>query len=532
MKNLIYLSKESKQSPNVIPHLIRYFNAIKLLRVWGHGERSRIIVRLADWPLTPLRLTGRQPLSPNLMTLIRYLIPHSSPLKLKPFHYLLVFLLICMSTSCEKFLDIKPDKKLAVPSDKLSNLKLLLDDTFTMNQQYPSMGEVASDNVYIHDSMWESVYQASATAGNSYLWNTDVFNDSESNDWSASYAAVFNANLALEGTAIIQKNAANEAEWNQVKGSALFFRAYAFYALLQEFAKPYQAATAAQDPGIVLKLNTDINERSRRASLEQCYDQLVRDLEQAAALLPVNTAFKTEPSRPAAYAMLARTLLTMSEYSKALEYAEKSIQLYPTLMDFSTLDPSAPYPVPMYNQEVIFHATLMVDRAHVYPYGRIDGKLYDQYADNDLRKTLFFEKHGPDDIAYRGSYDGSYSPFGGIASDEVYLIAAECYVRTGNKDKGLDMLNTLLAKRWDNTFTPLSAGTDQQALEVVLTERRKELLLRNLRWTDLNRLNFEPAFQKTIEKVSLGKTYLLTPQKRYVFFIPQLVIDASGMAQN
>jgi hypothetical protein len=70
-----------------------------------------------------------------------------------------------------------------------------------------------------------------------------------------------------------------------------------------------------------------------------------------------------------------------------------------------------------------------------YPYGRIDEKLYEQYSDNDLRKTLFFENHGPDEIAHRGNYDGSYTPFGGIANDEVYLISAEYYGRIARKEE-------------------------------------------------------------------------------------------------
>ena len=451
---------------------------------------------------------------------------------MKAYTYLILIFLGCLNLSCEKFLDVKPDKQLAVPSDKLSNLKLLLDHTDIMNLQYPNMGEAASDNVYIHDSMWQAVYQVLATSCNSYLWNEEVFNDSDRNDWSVSYAVVFQANLALEGTTIIKKEAANEAEWNQVRGSALFFRAYAFYALLQEFAKPFDVASAEQDPGIVIKLITDINEKSKRASVQQSYQQVLSDLEEAAILLPVKTTFKTEPSRPAAFAMLARTFLTMREYGKALEFAEKAMQLYPTLLDYKSLDAAEPYPLHKYNEEVIFHATIMLDRALAYPYGRIDEKLYKEYAENDLRKSLFFTNHGPDHIQYRGSYDGSYTPFGGIANDEVYLIAAECLARTGNREQALNKLNQLMSNRWDGTFTPFTAATDQEALRIILQERRKELLLRNLRWGDLNRLNAEPAFQKTIEKVSMGKSYLLTPANKFVFPIPLNVIEASGMVQN
>jgi hypothetical protein len=96
----------------------------------------------------------------------------------------------------------------------------------------------------------------------------------------------------------------------------------------------------------------------------------------------------------------------------------------------------------------------------------------------------------------------------------------------------MDLLNQLLAKRCDNTFRPLTAATPEEALKIILDERRKELLLRNLHWGDLNRLNAEPAFQKTIEKVSMDQTYRLTLQDRYVFPIPLNVIEASGIAQN
>lgn len=438
-----------------------------------------------------------------------------------------------MSTACEKFLDIKPDKKLALPSDKLENLKLLLDDTNTMNQQYPSMGEAASDNVYIPDSRWDAVVQVSATSGNAYLWQRDVFNDNERNDWSLPYAVVFKANLVLEGAQEISPGVSDQAEWNMIRGSALFFRAYAFYALLQEFAKPYIAASANQDPGIVLKLNTDINERSKRASVKQCYEQVLRDLNEAAVLLPLTIKYKTEPSRAAATAMLARTFLSMSDYKSALENAEKSIQLYPGLIDYNTLNPALTYPFKRFNEEVIFHASLFLDRAVAYPYARADEKLYNEYGSEDLRRNLFFRKNGPDDIQHRGSYDGSFRPFGGIANDEVYLIAAECLARGSQTEKAMNILNLLLSKRFRKPgFIPLTASTEQEALDIVLKERRKELLFRNLRWGDLNRLNAEPRYRKTIEKVSKGITYSLSPDKGYVFPIPKRVIEASGMSQN
>ncbi|MFP9100715.1 RagB/SusD family nutrient uptake outer membrane protein [Flavobacterium sp. RHBU_24] len=91
--------------------------------------------------------------------------------------------------------------------------------------------------------------------------------------------------------------------------------------------------------------------------------------------------------------------------------------------------------------------------------------------------------------SYWGSYDGSPLPFSGIATDEIYLIKSECLARAGKFTEAMQVLNTLLEKRWiAGTFFPLSA-TGTAALDIILSERRKELVLRGLRWSDLRRLN-------------------------------------------
>lgn len=445
----------------------------------------------------------------------------------------LMIILSCLSLSCEKYLEIKPDKKLAVPSDNLTNLKLLLDDTNKMNQQVPAMGEAASDNIFIRDLQFDAVMQVSVTSVNSYLWQRDVFNDRARNDWALPYAVILNTNLVLEGTEKINPGPSEQQLWNFVKGSALFFRSYAFYTLLQEFAKPYQVSTAAQDPGIVLKLNSDINEVSRRANIKQCYDQIISDLNEAVKLLPELVKYRTEPSKAAAYALLARTYLNMNDYNLSLLNAEKALALFPTLIDYNTLNASLIYPFKRFNDEVIFHASLVQDRALAYPYACADEDLYKEYRTDDLRKTLFFRRNGPGDVRFRGSYVGSLTNFGGIASDELYLIGAECAARTANRTKAMDLINKLAIKRYKQPgFVNFQAATDQQALDLILGERRKELLFRNLRWGDINRLNLDPRYRTNIKKVSKGVTYLLTPEKSYVFPIPLKVIEASGMEQN
>lgn len=435
-------------------------------------------------------------------------------------------------SSCEDFLDVKPDLMLAIPTDRLDNLQRLLDNTTVMNQNYPLAGEVASDNLYIRSADWNAL--SNLTIKNAYAWERDLFNDLDRNDWSYPYQVVFYANLVLEGTEKLTPAPYEQAQRQQIRGSALFFRAHAFYHLLQEFAKPYEEGSAAQSPGVVLRLSSDINERSVRASLQDSYSRVLVDLKAAADLLPEVPVYKTRPSKPAAYALLARSLLLMGQYAEALSYADQALSLHPHLLDYNQLNLQAANPIPSLNGEVIFHSTMMLLPGSYYPAGKVSPALYALYDEEDLRRAAFYRAYGPGDIGFRGSYFGSVINFNGIATDELYLIRAECLARLGQSDAAMEALNTLLETRWvSGTFTPLEAADAEQALHLVLQERRKELPFRGLRWPDLRRLNKDSRFALPLTRELDGATLSLPANDpRYVFPIPQKVIEFSGMPQN
>lgn len=442
-----------------------------------------------------------------------------------------IILLVLSCSACQDFLDIKPDKQRAIPEDKLENLQLLLDNTGVMNNNYPSSGELASDNSYLIPQNWNA---SSVTDRNIYIWEREVFNDFDRNDWTLPYEAVFFANLALEGAAKVPVPAGRQRELDHVRGSALFFRAHAFYCLLQIFAKPYDPATAAQDLGIALRLNANINERSVRASVANCYVQILGDLVESLTLLPETAAYKTRPSIAAAQALLARIHLSMRQYEQALKYANAALSQHNELMDYNDLNTIQRYPFVRFNEEVIFHYWIAYRASIAYPRCRVDTLLYQSYAEGDLRKSAFFIEHAPDVIEFRGSYDGTLLFFGGLATDELYLIRAECRARLNDLEGAMEDLNQLMEQRWEaGSFEPFQAANAQAALEMILTERRKELLFRGLRWTDLRRLNQEPAHAKTLIRVLEDETYTLEPGSRnYVFPIPERAIQASDMVQN
>src|SRR3546814_20049653 len=120
---------------------------------------------------------------------------------------------------------------------------------------------------------------------------------------------------------------------------------------------------------------------------------------------------------------------------------------------------------------------------------------------------MFFRKNEDGTMYFRGSYHQSSVPFSGLATDEVYLIRAECYARTGNVAAAMEDVNTLLEKRWKaGTFFPFSAQTAEEALSFILKERRKELVLSSMRWSGLRRLNQDAGFSAILIRKLKGRS--------------------------
>lgn len=462
----------------------------------------------------------------------------------------LLFLGVFMA-SCKKYLDIKTSSSQIVAQTP-QDCQRLLDDYTTMNTGYPSDGEASSDDYYLNDNSY--LNYTSQEDRNIYLWSSTAIRASASPQWQNAYKVIFNANLVLETLQKLKNGSTDVTTLNILKGSALFFRSYAYWQLAQLYTKPYKAGTASQDPGIPLRNSTDITEVSTRGSVQQTYDQIIQDLQEALSLLPATSIVPTRPNKAAAYAMLARVYLSKEDYPNALNAATATLQLNNQLIDYNTLDPNAFIVFqPRFNKEVIFHS-IMARQQMLQPgsdydcIARIDSNLIKSYAPNDLRGQIFFKPNldpntGNPDGTFRfvGNYEPAYYTadfFNGLAVDEIYLIRAECYARANKLTEAMTDLNRLLVNRWNNNggtapYQNMIASSAEDALTKILTERRKELVMRGLRWTDLRRLNTDSRFSKTLSRIINGTTYNLPPNDpRYTLLIPQEVITNSGIAQN
>ncbi|MBO9565848.1 MAG: RagB/SusD family nutrient uptake outer membrane protein [Niastella sp.] len=451
-------------------------------------------------------------------------------------YYLIIFFIASVLTGCEKQLN-QPVADNISTINSLEKCEQVLNNTDNMGKQ-PAAPEISADNYYFRDSVLYS--DVSAMDLRHYLWEPDLYKR-EVNiiDYSHPYKQINHSNEVLSALERIPLVPSQQALRDYIEGACLFYRSYAFYNLLQLYARPYDAGTAATDTGISLVLTLDKEGDQYRASMQACYDQVIKDLRIAAGLLPLlpDAAKPNKPSRVAAWGLLARTYLSMRVYSSAAQYADSCLKYYDHLLNYQDAINIKPFPFGKVNHEVLYQAYLHDDSKLLK--GRInnselliDSSLYDSYDSNDLRKTLFYRTDGKK-VTLHGSYSGSIFCFGGIATDELYLIRAECAARHHNLPLAMATLNELLEHRYKpGTFHALSAASPDSALALVLQERRKELAFRGLRWTDLRRLNKENPVH-TIRRLVRGVYYVLQPNDlRYTFPFPDDVLADSKMVQN
>lgn len=446
--------------------------------------------------------------------------------------YLFILFFAPVFFSCRKFLEEQPNKNVVV-AQSISELQALLDNTSRMNFQVSpgGFGESSADDYYLTEATYNS---QSEVRQNVYKWQH--YNYNFGGDWSSGYLIVYNANYCLELLVKTPATVQNKTQWNNVYGSALFFRGYSFLNLLWTYAHAFDETTADLDKGIVLRTMTDFNVALQRASVRECYQHVIEDARTAASYLPDMPVNVMRPSKAAAYGLLARAFLSMRKYDSAYYYANLCLNIYDKLMDFND-DPhisNGEFSFKPYNKEIVFYTELnAVDAMYLPVRSNVDTILVGNYSEGDLRKLLYFSNIAGHS-KFKGSYAGNNFCFSGIATDEMYLIRAEAMARLGNNSAALEDLNILLKTRWNKNviYTGYNNLHGKDLLSTILKERRKELLFRGLRWIDIKRQNRDGENITIYRKISDEIIKLPPGANYYAFPLPEDVVRLGGLEQN
>lgn len=424
--------------------------------------------------------------------------------------------------SCKDVLVEKPDQSLLVPKT-LEDFQAILDNFTVMNNGTPGLTNISSDDYITTDNGWAAL--TTPVERNSYIWSEDVYeNWTDIDDWNKPYKQVFYCNIVLDGLNDLNRSV-NIELYDRLKASALFYRSFAYYGLLQSFSPAYNKEKANLQPGIPMRNSSDINLPSEPLSLKVVYEKLMDDLLIAMTLLPDKTYINTRLSKLACYALMSRVFLMKGEFADAEKWASKALKIQNILLDYNSLPIGSARPFPQSflqgNEEVIYYAAMTSYSFHRASLTFVNPNLYSLYEEGDLRNDIFYYQ-GSSGHLFKGSYTGTVATFSGISTNELYLTRAECRARLGNVSGSVNDINLLLKKRYKpDKFIKVTIEDSSELLAFILQERRKELVGRGGRWADLKRLNEEGKYSVVIDRIVNGVQYELTPNDfRYSFPVP------------
>ncbi|WP_132050983.1 RagB/SusD family nutrient uptake outer membrane protein [Pseudocnuella soli] len=355
------------------------------------------------------------------------------------------------------------------------------------------------------------------------VWNYTPSNSSTNsvqNHWSRAYYVINLANVFLDGMASKGTPVVGEALSKNFQGEARLLRAMSYYSLLQLYARPYWDGNGSK-PGVPLRLkgNTGSGDYAlARATVGEVYNQILDDLNFAEQNLPLNYSSAvlntTRAHRNTAIALKTRVLLSMRRYADVITEANKIVSaaapfraetgvphaLEPTFaslfgvasttnenilsMPFSSAEaPGTQNQLGYYYGPSAFNGgngEYSLNPAGIL--GNADWKA------TDARRALTTVVGSKTWLAKYADKSGLFVDFAPVIRyAEVLLNLSEALARVNGLDqRAVDLLNAV-RRRSDPTTTFAPASADA-LINLILTERRIELLGEGLAGTDLTRL--------------------------------------------
>lgn len=451
--------------------------------------------------------------------------------------------------SCNKYLDIKPEGKALLTTYSDYN-KILNDASLNLFS--------SNDLAYLSDNVWINelaiVGRDPSIVSISFLFDE---NKSRFPFLSAGTGSLYNqCYKAIARHSIILANlgeatGGTEQQRKTLTAEARTLRAFAHFILVNVYAKPYNAATAKEDRAICIKQDFNLETLESQSTVEEVYNFIENELKAAVNDLSLQPENAYHPSRAFGYAMLAKLYLFKGAFPQAKEAARLSLEANNYIYDLVKYyqDGQAEL-VDMSMAENTYYA--MVGSNFFTPQnGVISKEMLESFGDNDVRKPVFFSTTAPAVQVGAGTAAFIKTPngasrfcynTGGIKTTEVYLMLAECLAREGNIDGAMAELDKVRIKRiLPAGYAPATAGSVKEAVQLIVGERRKELLLGFNRFWDQRRLSVEPDYAITVERkfpvvntTVPQQTYTLKPNSPlYVIpFEKSVILNNPNIRQN
>ena len=275
-----------------------------------------------------------------------------------------------------------------------------------------------------------------------------------------------------------------ESERNYIKGQAHFYRAFAYFTMVQMYGGRYKAEGDNTQLGVVIR-NDNSTEPRARASVEEVYTQINEDIDLAIQLLGATEEKRTNKSHidlHVARGLKARILLTQGKWLEAAEMAKLVVDLSGAKLQDDTYTTLNDRFSDQSNTEWLWGSNPLLQQApnltHFHGYmsneiisyngntpRAIYNKLYDKISDTDVRKGIWFPRATDPNTLPRpiraecnSKAYANYMANKFIVSDpttkggrdvpfmrlpEMMLIMAEGYARAGEPGKAAQALYPL-----------------------------------------------------------------------------------------
>lgn len=362
---------------------------------------------------------------------------------------LLNFLFLTISmTSCEDYLNVVP-KGEKIP-------ETLADFEAMLRYEYGNHRVDVHQAIILLNDRWVSgsnlsfypLYDAN------YFWEETAdrisLNKSDETTYYASYGAINSFNLVIDNA--LSSAEATEIEQREVWAQAKVLRAMTYYNLVNYYADTYDETTASAKLSVPLITSADVNAPYTQVSIQDMYEFILNDMEEALPYLTNTPATILQPDQGAAYAFSARIYLQMNDFDLAEEYADKALDENDLLFDWiayyeahkdqiedaeSYISTSSPMGFD-YVENFVFRHGSNSSASTEYSITPERAELFEE-GDARFLSRWKFRTVGSDTYFF-GTLQG-YFNYGGITTTEVYLIKAECLARRGDVNVAMEVLN-------------------------------------------------------------------------------------------
>ena len=477
---------------------------------------------------------------------------------MKKISIILTVLGLILITSCEEFLDVKPSNYASSESSitnaadakvAINGLMRKMTSSLYYGRNFIIYGDAKGGDFAIRSQGRGLDWY--------YAFNHSASSNSGSGFWEQIYHNILQANNLILNIQKMEEAGKGTAVLSDYKAQAMTARALMYFDLVRLYGKPYNMDKTAWGVPLILE-PLDASAQPTRASVEEVYTQILKDLADAAPLLSknkVNGYFNYYANK----AIQARVHLFMDNFASSLAAAEEVISsgkysLYSNNAWVGSW--AAPFGPESVLEMAIYPAEGDLTSSSLGYYllrnGKVSGALgYFMASDywinrmnedpTDVRWGIMdYDESSNTRFGSSLKYVGGTAMSGDKASvsavnvkvirlSEMYLVAAEAALRlpTPDKVKAANYLNQI--RKRAPALTPADETT--VTLDMIIDEKSKEFFAEGLRYFDMIRLNrtiefndefISPAVVITHRTKTVDRTFFKT-----ILPISQAELDAN-----